>query len=108
MTMRQNKEQLLAKVDLLREQAAAKMSEIRPLRDQLASLTAEHDWLQAQIWDLSRQAAVIKVLPARGYSGPRKASKKPSQLSLNAIYGRMNQEQRQELLVQLQQMDNEL
>ena len=31
--MKQNKEQILAKIDQLREQAAAKMSEIRSLRD---------------------------------------------------------------------------
>lgn len=100
--------ELQAQIDALRDRAIGLMNQIRPLRETLNGLTQQHDWLQAQIWDLSRQAAVIKVLPARGYSGPRKASKKPSQLSLNAIYSSMNQEQRQELLVQLQQMDNEL
>ena len=107
--MRQNKEQLLAKVDQLREQAAAKMDQIRPVRDQLATLAAEHDWLQAQIWDLSRQAANIKVLPpaCKNYSGPRKrALKKP--LDLAAMFAGLDSAKKAGLLKQLQAMKEEV
>ena len=106
--MKPNKEQILAKIDQLREQAAAKMDQIRPVRDQLATLAAEHDWLQAQIWDLSRQAANIKVLPPAGsYSGPRKrALKKP--LDLAAMFAGLDSAKKAGLLKQLQAMKDEV
>jgi len=105
--MKQNKEQILAKIDQLREQAAAKMDQIRPVRDQLATLAAEHDWLQAHIWDLSRQAANIKVLPPAGsYSGPRKrALKKP--LDLAAMFAGLDSAKKASLLKRLQAMKEE-